>query len=188
VDAIWPVREHEHAHNRIEKAFVRINAGAANQTDLPLQIVRTYEDWSLVPVKLITSGFPQSVFLDSGYPLATLYVWPAPSSLYEIHLLLLNPLIRIADVSTDINLPDEYQDAIFWNLCKRLLNSYRKPKDPEIDQQAAIALNTVRNTNFQLPVLQMPRELTTAGTTVSIRTAITDGKASPAGWQPLRYP
>jgi hypothetical protein len=143
--------------NRIEKAFVRINAGAANQTDLPLQIVRTYEDWSLVPVKLITSGFPQSVFLDSGYPLATLYVWPAPSSLYEIHLLLLNPLIRIADVATDINLPDEYQDAIFWNLCKRLLNSYRKPKDPEIDQQAAIALNTVRNTNFQLPVCRCLR-------------------------------
>jgi hypothetical protein len=146
--------------NRIEKAFVRINAGSTNQTDVPLRIIPTYEDWSLIPVKTIAAGFPQAVFLDTGFPEATLYVWPAPSSQYEIHLLLLNPLIRIADVSVDINLPDEYQDAIFWNLCKRLLNSYRKPKDPEIDQQANAALNTVKNANFQLPILQLPAELT----------------------------
>jgi hypothetical protein len=145
--------------NRIEKAFVRVNAGTTSQTDLPLAVVHSAEDWSMQPVKLI-SGFPQMVWLDSGYPVATLHVWPAPTPLYEIHLLIFTPLVRMADLSQDLNLPDEYQDAIFWNLCKRLLNSYRKPKDPEIDSQAAAALNTVKNANFQLPVLRFPRELT----------------------------
>jgi hypothetical protein len=146
--------------NRVEKAFVRINPGAVTQTDIPLNIVRSAEDWSMQPARLIQSGFPRMVWLDSDYPVAVLHVWPAPSSLYEIHILMFTPLVRMNNLSQDINLPDEYQDAIFWNLCKRLLNSYRKPKDPEIDQQAAVALNTVRNANFQLPVLRMPRELT----------------------------
>jgi hypothetical protein len=146
--------------NRLEKAFVRVNAGQSSQTDLPLTVLRSYEDWASVPIKNVQSGWPQAVFLDAGYPVSTLYVWPAPSSQYEIHLLLLNPLIRINDLSTDLNLPDEYLDAIMWNLGKRLLSSYRKPKDPEIEQQAAAALNTVRNANIQLPRLQIPRELT----------------------------
>jgi hypothetical protein len=145
--------------NRIEKAFLRLNKGTPQQVDLPLQIIPSYEDWSMIPAKLVTSGFPQAVFLDSGYPTSTLYVWPAPTSQYDIHILLFTPLVRLNDLSTDINLPDEYQDAIFWNLCKRLLNSYREPKDPEIDQQATAALNTVKNANFQLPALRLPREL-----------------------------
>jgi hypothetical protein len=149
--------------NRIEKAFVRMYPGTPQQTDRPLQIVRTYEDWSMVPAKNVQAGFPQVVFLDTGYPVATLYVWPAPSSLYEIHLLLLSPLIRMNTLNVDINLPEEYQDAIFWNLCKRLLNSYRKPPDPEINAQAMTALNTVKNANFQLPYLRIPADLARPG-------------------------
>jgi hypothetical protein len=145
--------------NRLEKAFVRINPGQVSQTDLPLTVIQSAEDWSTQPIKLVQGGFPRMVWLDSAYPVATLHVWPAPSSLYEIHLLVQNPLIRINDLASDLNLPDEYQDAIFWNLCKRLLNSYRLPKDPEIDQQATAALNTVRNANIQIPALQLPREL-----------------------------
>jgi hypothetical protein len=151
--------------NRIEKAFVRLNAGQAGQVDIPLAIVRAAEDWSTIPVKNIVAGLPQMVFLDSGYPVATLEVWPAPSSQYQIHILILNPLVRfdISSLTLDINLPDEYQDALFWNLCRRLMNSYRKPIDPEINIQAAAALNTVKNANFQLSQLRMPADLTRSG-------------------------
>jgi hypothetical protein len=151
--------------NRIERAFVRINAGQTNQTDLPLSIIPSYEDWSAQPVKLVNAGFPQAVYLDPGFPVAKLYVWPAPSSQYQIHILILNPLIRFdtSSLATDINLPDEYQDAIFWNLCARLLNSYRKPADPFIQQQASAALNTVKNANLQIPTLRLPADLVRSG-------------------------
>ncbi len=148
--------------NRVEKAFVRQNAGSSSQVDFPLVVVRSAEDWSGVTVKLTPGGWPQQVFLDSGYPVATLHVWPAPAAIYEIHLLIANPLIRMNDLHVDINMPDEYQDAIFWNLCRRLLNSYRKPADPEIHMQAAAALNTVKNANFQVPLLRIPVGLLSA--------------------------
>lgn len=146
--------------NRIEKAFVRLNAGQQSQADFPLQVLRSLEDYSLISAKNIPSGFPYAVYLDPGYPIATLIVWPAIGTQYELHVLMLNPLIRMNDLSTDINLPDEYLDALFWNLCRRLLNSYRKPQDPEISAQAREALNTVKNANMQIPRLQLPRELT----------------------------
>jgi hypothetical protein len=149
--------------NRIEKAFVRYNAGLPSQVDYPLTIIRSAEDWSMIPAKNVTAGFPQSVFLDAGYPVSTLQIWPAPSSLYEIHILMLNPLIRMNTLNVDINMPDEYQDAIFWNLCKRLFSSYRKPQDPEVNAQATAALTTVRNANLQLPQLRMPAGLVPRG-------------------------
>jgi hypothetical protein len=146
--------------NRVEKAFVRMNAGATNQVDLPLRVVKSAEDWSTIPVKNVSSGFPMAVFLDAGYPVSTLEVWPAPSSTYEIHLLILNPLIRVDRLNVDINLPDEYQDAVFWNLCARLLNSYRKPSDPYIMAQAQGALSTVKAANLQIPLLRIPDAIT----------------------------
>lgn len=147
--------------NRIEKAFVRQNAGQPSQVDIPLAIVRSAEDWSTIPVKNIASGgFPQMVFLDSGYPVAKLEVWPSPSSQYQIHILILNPLVRFDTLNVDINLPDEYQDAIMYNLAMRLCRPYGKQADPDTKREAATALNTVKNANFQLPQLRVPDFLT----------------------------
>ena len=144
--------------NRLEKAFVRLSTGVAGQVDYPLAIVKSAEDYSTIPIKGM-AGFPQLVWLDSGYPTATLNVYPAPSSAYEIHLLILNPLPRFGQLNVDINLPDEYQDALVYNLARRLLSFYGKAQDPEIAREASAALQTVKSANTQIPNAIMPAQL-----------------------------
>jgi hypothetical protein len=149
--------------NRIESAYVRLNAGAAQQTDLPVGIIRAYEDWASIPVKNVMGGLPRVIFVDSGYPTATIHVWPALTSQYELHILLLNPLVRFSELNQDINLPDEYQEALMYNLARRLLSFYRKPIDPEIAVRASTALQTVKGANLQIPQMFLPSAILPVG-------------------------
>lgn len=149
--------------NRIESAYVRLNSGAAQQVDLPVAVVRAAEEWALIPAKNVAAGFPQAVFLDTGYPMATLHVWPALSSAYELHLLILNPLVRFSSLNTDINLPDEYQEALVYNLARRIRSWYGVAPDAEINLRSVSALQTVRNANLQLAHLSLPSAILPRG-------------------------
>jgi hypothetical protein len=91
-------------------------------------------------------------------------VWPVPTAgLYAIHLLFKADLPKFATLTQDINLPPEYEEAILYNLTVRLAASYQVPLDPVVVAIAKSALNTVRNSNAQVPLLRMPRALTGQG-------------------------
>ncbi len=149
--------------SRIESAFVRLNAGTPGQTDLPVSVIAAYEDWASIPAKNVQGGLPQIVFLNTGYPVATVNVWPQLSSLYELHILVLSPLARLARLDTDINMPDEYQEALMYNLARRLMSFYGKAPDPEINGRAIASLATVKAANTQIPLLRMPRAVLSGG-------------------------
>jgi hypothetical protein len=150
--------------DRIERAYFRsLQQAAPNRPDYPLTVVTSMEDYSGIPLKSIV-GFPQRVFLDTGFPLTTLYVWPIPTAgLYEIHLLLKADLPGFTTLTQDINLPPEYQEAILYNLAVRLAATYKQPLDPVVVAIAKASLNTVRNSNVQIPTLLMPNDLTRGG-------------------------
>jgi hypothetical protein len=149
--------------DRIESAYVRqlTNAGP-NQTDYPLTLLQSMEDYSRIALKGMV-GFPAYAFLDSDFPLGRLYVWPVPTGIYEIHLLLKAELPGFDTMSQDIDLPPEYQEAIMYNLAGRLRPHFQLPPDPTITALARASLNTVRNANVQIPTLQMPSDLARGG-------------------------
>lgn len=145
--------------SRIEAAFCRqiINA-SPNQVDTPLHVFQSREDYNTVALKQMKS-FPQCVFYDSGFPTGTLYVWPVPISLYEIHISTKDVLQNFANLSDALAMPPEYFEAIHYNLAARLRPAYQLPPDPSITQFAKMALNTIKNSNTQIPTLKMPRRL-----------------------------
>lgn len=149
--------------DRIESAYARILNGGSRPVDVPIDVIGSPEDWAATTVKTIT-GFPQAVFLDSGYPWGTLHVWPqAMAGLYEVHILFKADLVAFKTVGDLVQIPPEYDDAIIYNLAGRLRISYQEPPDPAVDALARAALNTIKGANIQVPNLAMPSDLPGCG-------------------------
>lgn len=142
----------------IESAFVRqVSQSQPNQPDYPLRLIQSYEDYSQITMKGLAAGPSWALFYDSGYPLGTLYPWPLANSQYELHVQVKSELTSVGDIADDINLPPEYELAIYACQMQATRSAYRLPPDAGIDKQAKAALETLRSSNFQIGTLQMPR-------------------------------
>lgn len=147
--------------DRIERAYLRINPGTNYTVDYPVAIISSPEDYADIGLKGLAGGLWGAVFLDSGYPNGTLYFWPIPATGYELHVLIKAPLVSVsaASLNTDMALPDEYFEALLYNLAVRIAPMYQLPQRPDVVGLANAALATIRAANMQVPVLKMPAAL-----------------------------
>lgn len=148
--------------DKLESAFLRqLNTGP-NPVDYPLEIILSMEDYNRIRLKNLTS-FPSSIFLDSGWPMGTLYPWPIPqASIYELFVTVKQPLSTYTGLTQDLNFPPEYQAALYYNLIVRLRAAYQLPADPAMVALAKDALNVLRTSNAQIARLVMPNSLVRA--------------------------
>jgi hypothetical protein len=144
---------------RLEYAYFRQTVQSPNNPiDYPLQILESREDYSAISIKSLNS-FPLYAFYDSAYPLANLFVWPVPSNLYEIHIVTKAILTTFANTTTVVNLPPEYEEALYTNLAVRLCPLFQVDCPPDVKDLARAAQNTIENANTQIPRLRMPAGL-----------------------------
>jgi hypothetical protein len=140
----------------LEAAFVSQNLGTPQQIDTPLEILQSREDYNRIAMKQLVS-LPYYIFYDAGFPLGTVYPWPAPNAgIYGLTLTFKMPLTAFTGLSQDINLPAEYQEALIYNLAARLRPFFQLEPDGAIIGLAKAALGTIRAANTQIPRLQMP--------------------------------
>lgn len=64
-----------------------------------------------------------------------------------------------ADMDAQFNMPEEYEEGIFYNLVIRLCADYQYDVNPLHVGLAKAGLNTIRRSNFQISKLQMPGSL-----------------------------
>lgn len=62
-------------------------------------------------------------------------------------------------LDAEFNMPEEYQEAIHYNLCIRLRSMYQYPPDIMQNRLAKNARNTIKQANMQIPTLRMPAPL-----------------------------
>lgn len=149
---------------RLEAAFFRQQVSSpANAVDYPLRLIQSYEDYSLITLKKLSS-FPEAVFLDSSFPLATLYPYPVPqANTYTLHLLIKQTLSQFSSLSQSVDLPAEYFSALYLSLAERLVMAYRLPADPQLMGVAKAARTVLRGANTQISKLQIPSKLLRPG-------------------------
>jgi hypothetical protein len=135
-----------------------VAAAPSTWVDYPMYVVQAREEYNRIVLKGMT-GWPRAVWYDSAYPLGNVYVWPVPTSAYEIHLALKVGIAQITDPTQPLLLPDEYSDALLWTLAARLRPMYQMPPDPTITAAMRAALNTIRVANTQIPAARMPAAL-----------------------------
>lgn len=126
------------------------------QIDYPLQVLSSHEDYNRIRLKTMGT-WPSIIFYDSNWPSGTIYAWPVPSAnLYELHVLVKNQIIQFVALDQQINLPPEYEAALYYNLQVRLRVAYRMPPDPAMIALAKESLNVIRGANVQVPSMKMP--------------------------------
>jgi hypothetical protein len=62
-------------------------------------------------------------------------------------------------LDSEFNMPEEYEEAIHYNLAVRLYSAYDKPVSKDTRSLAKSSLNTIRVANTQIPTLGMPAGL-----------------------------
>jgi hypothetical protein len=149
--------------DRIESAYLRQFVSTGLNVDTQIQILPSYEEYSQITLKSLTS-FPLYGFLDSSWPLGNFYIYPWPNAArYGVHIQLKDVLPIIA-LPTDLStIPDHYVSAMKFNLARRLRQAYGKglTPDTELNNAARNSLDVVKQSNIQIPELQMPRSLIT---------------------------
>lgn len=147
--------------DRIEAAYLRqLQPAQPQPVDWPVRIIESREDYSRITLKTM-STLAWYLFYDPTYPNGTLYPWPLPTSAYEMHILVKAVLDTYDNLSDDVILPPEYEEALVYNLASRLRATYGLDPDGAIDKFAAAALETVRTGNLALARLRMPRGIVT---------------------------
>lgn len=81
---------------------------------------RTLADWALTMPKTI-QGIPTRVFWDYQQGQSRLYLFPAAPVGYLIRVVGNADIPTIKNAQGEIELPDEYQEALVYNLAKRLM-------------------------------------------------------------------
>lgn len=131
-----------------------------------LRVLQSAEDYAKIAIPGLVS-FPGCVFLDTGWPLATLKVYPvAQANIYDIQLGVLAQLPpKFGTLATRIDLPYEYYAAMLFNLALRLRQRWQIPAPPgdTLPGMAKEALNIIRTANVQIAALSMPTQLLRPG-------------------------
>jgi len=139
----------------IESAYVSMYYGTPQRIDTALEIVKAREDYNQISLKSL-STFPSILYYDNAYPTGLVYAWPVPTSIYALTITVKMPLPQFANLTDDINLPAEYQEALVYNLAARLRVLYQLPIDAGVVALATAALGTVRAANTQVQRLKIP--------------------------------
>lgn len=230
--------------NSFSNSFNNNSSDGSSQVSFPLIPIWSWEDYANVQLKELNS-WPQYFFYDAAYPYGNVYIWPIPTSRYEIHLVCKSPIGftvqlasgRISDsglgyvdgnyigvpfvaltgfgnggtadvtvlggvvtaitihnagdgykindylsldntlmggvgsgfvwnvtqvtdsLDAEFNMPEEYHEAVHYNLCIRLCSMYQAPVNPVQAALAKLSLNTIKVANTQVPTLKMPPAL-----------------------------
>lgn len=152
---------------RIEAAYVRqTNVSSSNQVDYGLEVLKTREDYNKICIKALVS-FPSYIYLETGFPLATLYPWPvAQANIYSIFVSVMEQLpTKFTSAAATIQLPWEYFNALVLNLAVRLrpIHGIRTTQGDQLPALAKAALNVLRQANTQVSRLRIPTELNRPG-------------------------
>lgn len=157
--------------DRLEFAFLRqlSNNGSpppnsgTQPFDWPLEVIDAYEDYAAIRLKSLGT-FSQSVFYDPGWPIGLLHPWPIPQqSIYELHILCKQTLVRFPSLQDKVTFPPEYGPALKWCLARRYKVGFQLPRDPDLNALAAQSKNIIRKANAQVPTLRYPSELIRPG-------------------------
>jgi hypothetical protein len=140
---------------KIEAAFFRMQGGSTLPVDYPLQVLRAKEDYDRISIKTL-NAFPEYVFYDSAYPVGNVFVWPVPNNQYQIFLTVMTQLQSFQNLSEVIVMPNEYLDAMQWNLADRITAMYGLPQNPQILAYAKASMLAIKEVNSQIPLLHMP--------------------------------
>lgn len=134
---------------RMSDSFTRITTQASG-LDYPIELV-SQERYIEIGYKGIASPWPTCMWYNPTMPLGNLYFYQNPSQAGELHLFTDNILTNFATLTTNVILPQGYNRALKWLLCRELCSVNRYPITPLIERLAKESFDYIKSLN-EVPV------------------------------------
>lgn len=100
-----------------DDGFDNVN-NVSNEVSYPLIPIWSYEDYAeKIQLKNLNS-WPKYYFYDNAFPYGNVFIWPIPSSSYEVHLILKGPIDFVTELSEGQTLDTgaAYTDGIYLSV------------------------------------------------------------------------
>lgn len=140
-----------------------------NSVDYPISRA-TEEQYSAIPDKASTSTLITWIYPEMGWPLVTLYAYPVPSVNVSLHIRSWVSLQSFTAATTQIAMPQGYEDAVVYNLAVRLADEYDRPVRPNVLRLAMSTLRGIKQRNNRLPRAILEPSYLGGGPTFDYRT------------------
>jgi hypothetical protein len=128
----------------IRSAFI-----TQNNLDYNLDII-SEEEYTAFCQKTLGYDYPAALWYKPTYPNGTIYLWPPGGGTLNLHSMKL--LSEPSALTTSVAFPGEYDEAIIYNLAKRLAGSFGAILTPLQMQMAEDSLDNVINYNSSLNI------------------------------------
>lgn len=140
---------------------IKITSAYATQggIDYPVRVV-SVEEYDTIPLKTSTGAIPECIAYNGVYPDGVVYVYPKCSGV-TINLRTVDQVKTFAATSTNIDMPEGYEDAITLALSVRMAPSYGVPVSQDTRIAANRAMKMVKRSNRVIPKLGLPDAMNT---------------------------
>lgn len=145
---------------RIERAGLEVQGD--EPFEKPIEIINL-DRWADISMKGVSSEFPEALYFEETYPLATLHLWPVPSSAEKLVLYSLKPLSSFASANDTLSLPQGYERALRYCLAVEIAPEYGKEPNSVVAFNAANAKSIIKRSNAKPVYLSVDPALLCAG-------------------------
>lgn len=140
-------------------AKLRTPQGSQN-LDLPLAILNQ-QQYAALLLKSTPSTIPGAIFMDGGYPLRNVFVWPVPLDNNNSLLMWLGTLLQgFSSLSDEVSLPVGYARALIYNGAVECAPEFGKAVPPAVAVIAAESKANIKRQNTNPLVMQIDPRIT----------------------------
>lgn len=136
----------------ITYANLIIDTAATTVTEIGIPVF-TDQAWAGVLQKTLTGPLIQGIYYDRGWTagLGIVYPWPIPT-VGTTQLVLYTPVAvsQFATLTAEYSFRPGYQDALEYNLAKRLAAAWSLPCPPDVIEEAKASLADIKRPNSRL--------------------------------------
>jgi hypothetical protein len=124
----------------LDSSFIRVGNSDYSVTLKPLSLYRSMRNKT-------TGARPKIMAYNPEYPLATIFLWPTPTSTDSLYLRVRKQLTKFADKTTSVSLPPGFRGGIVANLAMEISPNFGKKISDSLAFQAAQFIRTIRKSN-----------------------------------------
>lgn len=139
----------------IEAASAVQNYGVANEEfEMPIEVYTPQRWATYVTMKTMTNSLPIGIYYQRSAPNGTINIWPV-LTVDDVYMRLYCavPLSQFTSKTLPVSLPPGYEEALMYNLARRLAPMFGRALDPEILDIANSSMGVIKASNENMDEL-----------------------------------
>lgn len=128
-----------------------------NGYDYPIRVTTNFQEYADIQAKPIETSLISIIYVDGGFPLQTLWMWPIPQNTsYTLVLWTWKAITSFSSLATTISLPPGYDRALQKNLAIEISPAYGRQPSSILLAHAVESKAQIKRINTEINTMQFP--------------------------------